>query len=219
MAFATEGRVDELDARIRHIIAAHEAGLRRLDRIEQEGQRQREEAARQREEAAREREEAARERARMNKQWGELTMKMGTFVEDIVAPNIPRLAREHFGLGWVELSGPRLTVRHATDPSRNREFDFIYATPEGWIVNETKSTLRSADVDRFLETIRELPQYFPQFTARPLYPILSSLAVREDVVNLCTRRGIYALAMGDETMEFLNARELRGAPIRPDALK
>ncbi len=31
-------------------------------------------------------------RVQSQKQWGEITQKMGTFVEDIVAPNIPRIA-------------------------------------------------------------------------------------------------------------------------------
>jgi len=35
----------------------------------------------------------------MNKRWGELANKMGTVVEDIVAPSIPRLAREIFACG------------------------------------------------------------------------------------------------------------------------
>src|ERR671935_69966 len=37
-------------------------------------------------------------RIQSQKQWGELAQKLGTFVEDIVAPNVPRLGREIFGL-------------------------------------------------------------------------------------------------------------------------
>src|SRR5438309_1949960 len=37
-------------------------------------------------------------RVQSQKQWGEITQKLGTFVEDIVAPNIPRLGRETFYL-------------------------------------------------------------------------------------------------------------------------
>ena len=54
-------------------------------------------------------------RVQSQKQWGEITQKMGTFVEDIVAPNIPRLGGETFALGGEEellLSGPRLRVHH-----------------------------------------------------------------------------------------------------------
>lgn len=33
----------------------------------------------------------------MNRQWGDLANKMGTLVEDVVAPNIPRIAQNYFG--------------------------------------------------------------------------------------------------------------------------
>ena len=36
-------------------------------------------------------------RKEMNQKWGELAQRLGTVVEDIVAPNIPRVARELFG--------------------------------------------------------------------------------------------------------------------------
>ena len=38
----------------------------------------------------------------MNKRWGELANKMGTLVEDIVAPNISGIAREYFGCSDIK---------------------------------------------------------------------------------------------------------------------
>jgi hypothetical protein len=35
--------------------------------------------------------------------WGELANKMGTLVEDIVAPNIPRIAKRYFGAEELEV--------------------------------------------------------------------------------------------------------------------
>ena len=32
----------------------------------------------------------------MNKRWGELVNKMGTIIEDIIAPNIPTIAQRYF---------------------------------------------------------------------------------------------------------------------------
>ena len=232
----TDERLDRLEALTGQIIVAHEAAIRRLERLEhavelmqQEGererdeaqreraeaqrgrdeaQRERDEAQRERDEAQRERDEAKQERVLQNKRWGEITMKMGTFVEDIVAPNIPRIAREDFGLGEAEMSGLRLKVRFSSDPSRSRELDYVYAAPEGWVVNETKSSVRAKDVDEFSAALGEVYECFPQYRGRPLYPILSSLYLTEEVVKYCTRRGIYALALGDETMVLLNKAEV-----------
>ena len=139
---------------------------RAIERMEQEGARDREAAARDREESARFRAEMARdrdemkqqadrERQEMNKRWGELANKMGTVVEDIVAPSIQRLARAVFDCGE------------------------------------------------------------PQYRELPIVPAFSSLSIPDDMVTWLTRRGIYAIAMGDEAMQVLNldaVRVRRAAP-------
>jgi len=187
----------------------HREAMLRLDRLEAEGARERENAAKERENAAKERENAAKERVAMNKRWGELAMKMGTFAEDIIAPNIPRIGRELFGLGKVELSALRFQKRHTTDPALREEFDYVYVTPEGWMLNETKASPRVSHVDDFRARLARLPGFFPEYKDRPLYPCFSSLYLGPDVVNYCTKQGIYALALGDDTVEVLNYNQLR----------
>jgi hypothetical protein len=155
-------------------------------------------------------------RVQSQKQWGEIAQKMGTFVEDIVAPNIPHLARTVFGLGGQGdemLSAPRVRVWHPTDPSRVREFDYIYATRRGWIVVESRNSPKLHDIDQFRELLGEVHEYFPQYAAFPLRPIFASLSVPEHVVKYCTRHGIYALGMGPESMQLLNLAELPIGPI------
>ena len=52
----------------------------------------------------------------MNQRWGNLVNKMGTLVEDIVAPSIRRLAREVFDCGDRQYFATR-TVRRRS-PAR-----------------------------------------------------------------------------------------------------
>src|SRR6185436_14338051 len=76
-------------------------------------------------------------RVESQKRWGEIAQKMGTFVEDIVAPNIPHVAGTVFGLGGQGdemLSAPRVRIWHPADSSKVREFDYIYATRRRWVV-------------------------------------------------------------------------------------
>ena len=234
---SVDDRLDEHAALIGQIIAAHQEAIRRIDREAAEGARkhqeamqrldrleaewarerelaalERDNAAKDREKSALERETAAKDRVAMNKRWGEITMKMGSFAEDIIAPNIPRIGRELFGLGKVELSAVRSQKRHATDPALREEFDCVYVTPEGWIINETKSSPRISHVDEFRARLARLPGFFPEYKDRPLYPCFSSLYVGSDVVNYCTKQGIYALALGDDTVEVLNYDQLRPRP-------
>ena len=65
--------------------------------------------------------QAARERQEMNKRWGELANKMGTVVEDIVAPSIRRLAREMFDCGELRQFWTRMSASRSDDPSRPRQ--------------------------------------------------------------------------------------------------
>ena len=63
--------------------------------------------------------EMARERREMNKRWGELANKMGTVVEDIVAPSIQRLARAVFDCGEPQFFGTRVSLSHLADAARH----------------------------------------------------------------------------------------------------
>ena len=212
-------RTEESIARTNESTARTEESIARLGRIVehhvQEGARDREEAARERErereEAARSREEAARERREMNKRWGELANKMGTVVEDIVAPSVRRLAREVFGCGDLVRFTTRETVTRSDDRSRRREFDALYVGSRAVLLNSTKSSPRPQDARAFVEFLRsgEFRLYYPEYETVPIVPAFSSLSIPEDLVTYLTRHGIYALAMGDEAMQVLNLEAVR----------
>jgi hypothetical protein len=156
-------------------------------------------------------EEMRQWRFQSQKQWGEIANKLGSFVEDIVAPNIPGIARQIFG-NEVEneelFAGDRLRVRHPQAPTRMREFDYVYATRRGWIIVESKTDPKLKDIDAFREALSEAKDYFPQYTSLPLCPIFASLNVPDHVVAYCTRHRIYALGFGPETMQLLNLPQM-----------
>ena len=154
-------------------------------------------------------------RLQAQKQWGEIANKLGSFVEDIVAPNIPAVAQQILGAAAGReklLAAARSRVSHPQDNSRQREFDHIYATQEGWILVESKNDPKLKDVDGFRELLAEASEYFPQYASLPLRPIFAALNVPDHVVNYCTRHRIYAMGLGPETMQLLNAAALAANP-------
>jgi len=153
-------------------------------------------------------EESRADRKQMNKQWGELAHKMGTIVEDIVAPNIPRIAREYFGFGEIEDFMVRRQVRNKKDRAKRREFDVIAVGENQVIINETKSTPRIDYIDQFIELLPQIEDYFPEYAGKKIIPIFASLYIGEDVVNYLTRNRIYAMGMGEETMELINFQKV-----------
>ena len=168
-------------------------------------------------EGARAREEAARERREMNQRWGELANKMGTVVEDIVAPSVRRLAREVFDCGDLVYFGTRQTVTREDDRSRRWEFDALYVGTRAVLLNQTKSSPRSADARAFVAFLRsgEFAKYYPLYRELPIVPAFSSLSIPEEMVRYLTRHGIYALAMGDEAMQVLNLEAVRNRQAAP----
>ena len=199
---AAIARTNESTARTDAAVARTNESIGRLERI----------IERREQEGAREREAAARERAEMNKRWGELANKWGTVVEDIVAPSVRRLAREVFDCGELQYFSTRVSRIRSDDPGREREFDALYVGTRAVLLNETKSSPRSNDALRFARFVEsgEFALYYPEYGDLPIVPVFSSLSISEDMVKYLTRRGIYALAMGNEAMQVLNLEAVRG---------
>ncbi len=222
-----EERTDRLETVFAAFMARTDESIGRLERIierrEQEGAREREAAAREREEtrqqaqqdreeSARYREESAHERRERNKRWCELVDKWGTVVEDIVAPSVRRLAPEVFDCGRLQCFATRVSCNRSGDLARKREFDALYVGTRAVLLNDTKSPPCSNDARRFARFVEsgQFARYFPQYRDLPIVPVFSSLSIPEDMVDYLTRRGIYALAMGDEDMQVLNLEAVRG---------
>ncbi len=149
--------------------------------------------------------ENRRERQRMNKQWGDLANRLGTLVEDIVAPNLPRVAAELFSCPVADLFGVRVVRRFGGE---TREYAALLVCPEVVLVNETKSRLTDAHVEGILERLAELPRVFPEYADRRAVGILASLYPDASVVRCATRRGVLVMGMGDETMQVMNPEAL-----------
>ncbi|MEK7276179.1 MAG: hypothetical protein AAB427_02410 [Chloroflexota bacterium] len=195
----TEERVDRLEVALERFITQTtaqmgevNAGLLRLernmDRLEQNSERDRREH---------------------NKRWGELANKMGTVVEDIVAPSLRRIVLDDLGFGEVEFFAPRVEKRHPVT-GQAREFDVVAAGAKAVLLNETKSTPTLDRVEAFVEFVKsgQFFEYFPEYRGRVLKPVFSSLSIPESLVAYLTRQGVYAVAMGDEVMQVLNLKEV-----------
>jgi len=157
-------------------------------------------------EMARFKEETRREQRAMNKRWGEIANKMGTIVEDIIYPSVRRIAREHFGAPEeMEFEGQRIKRRRAAGD--RREFDGVFVWEGHVLLLEAKATVRPEYLAAFDEFVRTgaFFQYFPEYAGRRLIPVFSALALTEAEVGWLTERRLYAVAMGEDAMELLNA--------------
>jgi len=188
-----------------NVDAAQANWEQRWTKLEQEREKERQEREKHREQ---DRLEWKNEKREMNKKWGELANKMGTLVGDIIAPNIQRLACELFDVGdLVDFSEFR-SITHPTDKSRFKDFDALFIGSRGIILNETASTVRQSYIDEFIAFIPTVFEYLPEHKGKRVIPVFSSLYIPEHFVRYLTANKIYAMAMGDETMEILNYNDI-----------
>jgi hypothetical protein len=146
--------------------------------------------------------ESRQQNREMNRRWGELANKLGTLAEDRVAPSLPRIVRQVLGQEVMDLAVRR---KRRLPDGRTRECDTLAITSETACLASVKSSLRSADIDHFLND--ELPafrDFFPEYQHLPLVGIVASLAVDESVLRHAERQGLIVLAVGDRLMEVKN---------------
>ena len=137
----------------------------------------------------------------MNRKWGDMSNKLGTMVEDLVAPSLPRIVEESLQVPVIE---QMLRRKRRLADGRVKEFDAIALTADLVVLNSTKATLRSADVDRFIDDIAAFREFFPEYSDRPLIGILASLDVDASVLAYAETRGFLVTAIGDQLMELKN---------------
>ena len=220
MSYVTiEDRVDRLDALFGQFLSEMAVTNHRAEERHKAAE-ERNRLAEKRNQFAEERNQAAEERmARfeqemraskrgLDKKWGDLANKMGTILEDIVAPNLQRLAREHFRLDPVLDFMLRRTRRRPDCPAQETEFDALVVGADAVILGEAKSTPSLEAVGAFDGKLGVFFDFFPEYRGRRLIPVFGSWAMADPVIERLTQQGIYALRMGEDTMELANAARL-----------
>ena len=71
-------------------------------------------------------------------------------------------------------------------------------------MTDIKSNSRQEYIDKFLDVLKEIPDYFPESEGKRLIPIFASLYIPENILSYLTKNGIYAMAIKDDTMAILN---------------
>ena len=140
------------------------------------------------------------EQLRWNHERGEIARKLGTVVEDIVAPSIPRVVAAVFGLADGPLERFAIREQRAANGERH-EFDAVAAWPGHFLINETKSKLRPEDVPVFVEKLRDARRFFPEYHDRKLIGALASLYLDPTLIRHIERQGIIVMGLGDDLME------------------
>ena len=188
-----------------------EADLRRQ---QEELNRQKTELCRQQEEKKR-LEQADKERKDFNRQLAGISDRLGSLIEDMVAPNAPRIARQLFQGDEVLTSSIRVCRRHPSNSGLTIELDLLVVGGSHVLVGEAKSKVTVEKVAAFLEKVRSISEFFPELSGFDILPMIASVNIEPSLVVHLSRMGVYALGFGDETMEILNPDLLRPEIAKP----
>ncbi len=153
--------------------------------------------------------EVRREIRESNKQWGNLSNKLGTIVEDIIAPAIAPTLKKYFQCDPEEVA---IRVKKRKGDLKD-EFDAIATCGDKVFLFEVKSTPKADYVTEFKEQKTERFRIlFPEYEDKQLILIFASLRLEEDILNLLTKYGIYGMAYREwEYMDILNFDEVSRA--------
>jgi hypothetical protein len=139
----------------------------------------------------------------MKKAWGDLANKMGTVAEDVVAPNIPRLAVDEFGLGEVEDLMVRARRASRRGEKRRVEWDVVCSGPDKVVVVEVKSTPTRDKIREVPERLATFFDFFPEYEGRTLIGVFASWSIPSELLPEISQCGLYGIAMGEETMDVV----------------
>ena len=153
---------------------------------------------------------AEADRKSMNKKWCELVNKMGTIVEDIVAPSLEGIVKEYFEVNEFDLFAEQCRKK-SIDGKSIREFDVIAESEKYFFVVETKAIPQTEYVADFIKLVPDLKIWFPDVKNKQFIPIFSSFYLPENIVKYLTKNNIFAMAMKDDNMDILNYKNIRSS--------
>ncbi len=213
-----ELRVDSLESILGQFIVSTDRSLRRLERemrefkdemreFKDEMREFKDEMREFKDEMQEFKDESEKDRKRMNRQWGDIANRLGTVVEDIVAPNIPGIAKRYFHADIDDLM-VRRKRRKPKDKKFIREFDIIATWDNFVLLNETKPYARPEYVQDFIQILGEFTEYFPEYENKKIIPVFSTLYLDDNIIQMLTDNNIYAMGMSDDSMDLYNAERV-----------
>ncbi len=143
-----------------------------------------------------------------NKQWGALARRLGTVIEDIVAPAVRPAIREYFKKEPIWM-GLRPIKRMGGE---EYEIDTFAITDTQAFVVEVKTTPKATHVDELLEKASLFTRFCPEHAGKRVVPVLGSIVFPPEVVLYASRKQVYALAFREwQYMDILNFADVGAA--------
>jgi len=145
------------------------------------------------------------ENRRKNKEWSNLAKKMGTIVEDLIAPALRPVLSKYFNC-HVTMEGQRQFRRK---DSEDFEIDAIAGCDNKIFMIEAKSTPRFSDIKEIADKRERFFEFFPEHIGKELIIIYGSIAFSDNIIKEASKNRLYVLGWREwEYMDILNFKEI-----------
>ena len=142
----------------------------------------------------------------LRQQVGDLTRRLGEFVEEMVKPAAVRLFRER-GIDVHRI------VRHleATDEQLklSMEIDLFVTNQEACVLIEVKSNLSIDDVNEHLERMEKFKLLFPEYVNKKTFGAVAGMVISENVAKYAYRKGFFVIGQADDSVRILNDQKFQ----------
>jgi len=142
----------------------------------------------------------------LRQQVGDLTRRLGEFVEEMVKPAAVRLFRER-GIDVHRI------VRHleATDEQLklSMEIDLFVTNQEACVLIEVKSNLSIDDVNEHLERMEKFKLLFPEYANKKTFGAVAGMVISENVAKYAYRKGFFVIGQADDSVRILNDQKFQ----------
>jgi hypothetical protein len=142
----------------------------------------------------------------LRQQVGDLTRRLGEFVEEMVKPAAVRLFRER-GIDVHRI------VRHleATDEQLklSMEIDLFVTNQEACVLIEVKSNLSIDDVNEHLERMEKFKLLFPEYANKKTFGAVAGMVISENVAKYAYRKGFFVIGQTDDSVRILNDQKFQ----------
>jgi uncharacterized protein YcgL (UPF0745 family) len=136
----------------------------------------------------------------LNKKMGDLTNKLGTVIEDIIAPGTPDALEKKFGSPVLTMT-TRLKIKDGMGNAE--EFDVVSETEDGRIyLLEVKNSATPQHVDEVLIKAEKLQMM--RYPGKQVTGILGTLNPHETILKYASRMGVWIIGMRGDYLEILN---------------
>ncbi|MFN3739299.1 MAG: hypothetical protein ACK4TF_01335 [Thermodesulfovibrionales bacterium] len=150
--------------------------------------------------------EMREEHKKRNREWSNLAKKMGTLVEDLIAPALRPTLSKYFGCE-LTMEGQRILRRRE---GKDYEVDALALCNDMVFMVEVRATPRQDDIKEILEKGKSFFEFFPEQEGKRLVIIFGSITFPDDVIRQASKKGIYVMGWREwEYMDILNFEEVK----------